>query len=317
MKKQFVSELKKDESVNDFFVITNVSQRPYKNSSKGNYLQLSVQDKTGTISAKLWSEGGETSRLSQHLSDAQVVKLSGKAEEYQGRLSIVLHDPPEKIENYESPEDFMSKTDKDIPKMLQELKDEISKISDPHIKQLLELFSNDNEFMKKYSTAPAAKVMHHNFIGGLLEHVLNLISASKTIHSSHPELNLDLLIAASILHDIGKIDEYDVGLKIDISDEGRFYGHISIGYRLVASKIEEISDFPEELERKILHIILSHHGEKQYGSPVEPIFPEAVAFHNIDKTDASIQNAKQSIQSDNQEGDWTYDSLQKRFYYKK
>tara|TARA_B100000686_G_C16608621_1_gene872566 strand:- start:101 stop:1054 length:954 start_codon:yes stop_codon:yes gene_type:complete len=317
LKRQFVNELKNNDQVNDYFVLTDVEQRPYRDTSKGNFLQLIIQDKTGTIPAKLWSEKDQTKTIAKFLSDAQVIKILGKVDDYQGNLSIVLTEPPEKVMDYDTPEDFLVKTDKDILQMLQSLKDNISNISNPHIKQLLELFSNDEKFMEKFSKSPAAKVMHHNFIGGLLEHVLNLIAASKTIHSSHPELDLDLLIAASILHDIGKIDEYDTGLKIEISEDGRFYGHISIGYRLVASKIEEISDFPEELEKKILHIILSHHGEKQYGSPIEPIFPEAVAFHNIDKTDASIQNIKQTIQNDNKDGDWAYDSFQKKVIYKK
>ena len=223
----------------------------------------------------------------------------------------------EKILDYDI-DDFIPKTSKDIPQMIQSLKDEISKISDPHIKQLLESFSNDDEFMKRYSTAPAAKKMHHDYIGGLLEHVLNLIAASKIIQSSHPKLDLDLLVAACILHDIGKIDEYEIGVKIDFSDDGRFYGHISIGYRLVAKMIEKISDFPKELERKILHMILSHHGELEYGSPVKPNFLEAVAFHHIDNTDATIQHVEQIIEKEKGGKDWFWSGgREDRMFYTK
>ena len=108
--------------------------------------------------------------------------------------------------------------------------------------------------MKKYSKAPAGKMWHHDFVGGLLEHVHSLIAISKTVHASHPDLDLDLLIAACILHDIGKTVEFDIGVNIEITDEGRLYGHISIGHKMVATQIEKISDFPKELERKILHI---------------------------------------------------------------
>ena len=162
----------------------------------------------------------------------------------------------EKLADYDSA-DYMRRTDKDIPQMIEKLKDEISKISNPHIKQLLESFSNDDEFMKKYSKAPAGKMWHHDFVGGLLEHVHSLIAISKTVHASHPDLDLDLLIAACILHDIGKTVVFDIGVNIEITDEGRLYGHISIGHKMVATQIEKIPEFPKELEMKILHIILS------------------------------------------------------------
>ena len=211
----------------------------------------SSNDKTSTSNGPFV---GETEAIYKFFSDGEVFRISGKVGEYMGTLDISMNPGVklEKISDYDR-SDLIPKTNNDIPQMIQAFKDEISKVSNPHIKQLLESFSNDDAFMERYSTAPAAKKMHHDYIGGLLEHVLNLITTSKAVQSSHPKLDLDLLVAACILHDIGKIDEYEVGLKIDFPDDGRFYGHINIGYRLVAKMIENIPDFPKELERKILH----------------------------------------------------------------
>ena len=156
MKTQFVNQLKNNDQVDDYFVLANVGQRPYRDTSKGNFLQLIIQDKTGTVPAKFWSEKDQTKTIAEFLSDAQVIKILGKVDDYQGNLSIVLTEPPEKVTDYDTPEDFLVKTDKDIPQMLQSLKDEISNISNPHIKQLLELFSNDEKFMEKFSRSPAA-----------------------------------------------------------------------------------------------------------------------------------------------------------------
>ena len=319
MKKQFVDQLNKDEQVNDIFVLHKIDKKNYKNKP-GTYLQLILGDKTGTIIAKYWgNDENETEGIYKFFSDGEVFRISGKVGEYMGTLDISMNPgiKLEKIIDYDR-NDLIPKTNKDVPQMIQTLKDEISKVSNPHIKQLLESFSNDDKFMEKYSTAPAAKKMHHDYIGGLLEHVLNLITTSKAVQSSHPKLDLDLLVAACILHDIGKVDEYEVGLKIDFSDDGRFYGHISIGYRLVAKMIENIPDFPKELERKILHMILSHHGELEYGSPVKPNFLEAVAFHHIDNTDASIQHVKQIIEKEEGTKDWFYSGgREDRMFYTK
>ena len=316
MKKQFVNQLKVGDKVNDYFVIEKISQIPYvKNPSDGKFLAIELRDKTGTIDAKKWTKGAETTALHDSLKGVQIIKISGDVDEFRNMPSITLDKNPEIVSDYEFPEDFILTTKKDIQQMIEELKNEISKISNTHIKQLLESFSEDDEFMKIFSRAAAAKKMHHNFVGGLLEHVLNLIAISKTVQARHPELDSDLLVAACILHDIGKVEELDMGVKIDFSDDGRFYSHISIGFRMVSKMIEKISDFPKELERKILHIILSHHGKQEYGSPVKPMFLEAIAFHHIDNSDATIQKVKQIIQDNNDE-EWVWGPDRDLYYTK-
>jgi len=315
MKKQFVNELKVGDKVDDYFAIGKISQIPYvKNPSDGKFLAIELKDKTGTIDAKKWTKGSETEALHNSLKGVQIVKILGEVGEFRNTPSITLDKDPEIVSDYENPEDFILTSKRDIGQMVEELKNEISNISNPHIKLLLESFSNDNDFMKKFSRAAAAKKMHHNYVGGLLEHILNLIAISKTIQSLHQQLDLDLLVAGCILHDIGKVEELDVGVMIDFSEDGRFYSHISIGFRMVSRMIDKIPDFPKELERKILHIILSHHGKLEYGSPVKPMFLEAIAFHHIDNSDASIQKVKQVIEDNNDE--WVWGPDRELFYTK-
>ena len=196
----------------------------------------------------------------------------------------------------------MKKSSRDIPQMIAELRRTVSEIDNEHIKKLLESFTGDDDFMrKKYSQAPAGKMWHHDFVGGLLEHVLSLIAMSKTIQKSHPELNLDLLIAACILHDVGKVVEYKITTAIEITTEGRLFGHLSIGYFMVAQRISEMPDFPDDLRLRILHMILSHHRELKQGAPVVPMFPEAVAFALIDDADAQSQHMVQVVEGSKEE----------------
>ena len=159
--------------------------------------------------------------------------------------------------------------------------------------------------MKKYAKAPAGKMWHHDFVGGLLEHVLSLVSLSITLQKSHPELNRDLLITACILHDIGKVEEFDMGASIQITDKGRLFGHVSIGFLMVAERISQIHNFPEDLKLRILHIILSHHQKLEHGSPVTPMIPEAIAFAMIDDTDAKSQHIIQLVEESKK--DWVYE----------
>ena len=312
VKSKFVSELNSLQTVNEIFVISKkFSPQKYKTKS-GSWFKLELADKTGTISLKYWGGDEEgTKNIFDSFLEGDVVQVNGELVSFNNNWEIKV-DPKSshqlrKLSDGEyDPEDFMKKTTKDITLMISNLQKTVSEVSNPHIRKLLESFVNDEEFMsKKYKMAPAGKSWHHDFVGGLLEHVTSLINISKTVHSEHPQLDLDLLVAGCILHDIGKVEEYKMGLTIEITDYGRLFGHISIGFLMVAEKISRIPDFPEELRQKILHMILSHHRQLEHGSPVTPMFPEAVAFSMIDDTDAKSQHALQLVE--NNEGDWKYE----------
>jgi len=307
MKEHFVEGLKVDQEVNtEFAVLRKGTPMQYKNKD-GQWFGVQLADKTGTIEGKFWGEVHHNiPEILASFTPGDIVSVSGKISEFRDKKQIGLTSIA-KINQFDVT-DFMKKTTKDISQMISNLKVTVSEISDPHIKLLLEKFLNDDSFMEKYARAPAGKMWHHDFVGGLLEHVSSLIEISKTVKKSHPELNLDLLIAACILHDIGKTVEYSISSTIQITKEGRFMGHISIGFLMVGQKISEIADFPEELREKILHIILSHHGELEHGSPVKPMFTEAVAFAQIDDTDAKTQHYKQLVQNNESGEDWIYEN---------
>jgi 3'-5' exoribonuclease len=325
MKSSFVSDCVENQTITELFAVSSKgSVTKYKNKP-GFWFGLSLSDKTGTMDAKFWGKENdddvEIQKFFASFSIGDIVRVSGRVSSYQNKLDLNIDEKVgnvlKKVEDGEYDlEDFMKKSSRDIPQMIAELHQIVSEINNEHIKKLLESFTNDDDFMKKkYSQAPAGKMWHHNFVGGLLEHVLSLISMSKTIQQSHPELNLDLLIATCILHDIGKVVEYKITTAIEITTEGRLFGHLSIGYFMVAQRISEMSDFPEDLRLRILHMILSHHRQLSQGAPVVPMFPEAVAFALIDDADAQSQHMIQVVEDSKE--DWEYERLGSKWNWTK
>jgi 3'-5' exoribonuclease len=314
MPHSFISDVKDNENISGTFgVVKKMSVKKYAN---GFSFILELCDKTGTMNATYWGPNDEDSvaDIFDSIPVGGFIEISGKGNEWNNKLTISIDGKTgfnlQKVDSTSVDlENFMKKSTRDIPEMIKELRQIVSEINNEHIKKLLESFTNDNEFMGgKYSQAPAAKMMHHDFVGGLLEHVLNLIATSKTVQHSHPELNLDLLIAACILHDIGKVIEYETleNFSIGITTPGRLFGHISIGFLMVEKKISEISNFPNDLRLRMLHIILSHHRKLEHGSPVTPMIPEAIAFGMIDDTDGTIQHNLQLVEKSND--DWKYEN---------
>ena len=321
MPHSFLSDVKDNENISGTFGV--VKKIPIKKYANGFSFILELYDKTGTMNATYWGPNDENSvaDIFDSISVGGFVEISGKGNAWNNKLTISIDGKTgfnlQKVDSTSVDlENFIKKSSRDIPQMIAELHQIVSEINNEHIKKLLESFTNDDDFMKKkYSQAPAGKMWHHNFVGGLLEHVLSLISMSKTIQQSHPELNLDLLIAACILHDIGKVVEYKITTTIEFTTEGRLFNHLSIGYFMVAQRISEMSDFPEDLRLRILHMILSHHREKKQGSPVVPMFPEAVAFALIDDADAQSQHMIQVVEDSKE--DWEYERLGSKWNWTK
>ena len=323
MKTVFVSDLKEGDAVDEIFAVASKGSLTKYKAKSGKWFDLFLSDKTGKIKSKFWGNVDEdlTEEIYNSFTVGDIVSVTGKIKGYQGKseLNIDLKSG-DHINLFDkdaiSLEDFMKKSTRDIPQMITELRHIVSEIDNEHVKKLLESFANDDEFMmKRYSQAPAGKTWHHDFVGGLLEHVLSLIAMSKTIQQSHPELNLDLLIAACILHDIGKVVEYKITTAIEITTEGRLFGHLSIGYFMVAQRISEMSDFPDDLRLRILHMILSHHRELKQGAPVTPMFSEAVAFALIDDADAQSQHMVQVVEDSKE--DWEYERLGSKWNWTK
>jgi len=326
MKSGFVTDCVENKTIESLFAISSKGSLQKYKSKPGYWFGLTLSDKTGTLGTKFWGLDADDNdnaieKLFDSLSVGDVVRVSGKIKSYQNKLEINIDEKDgniiKKVEDGEYDlEDFMKKSSRDIPQMIAELRRTVSEIDNEHIKKLLESFTGDDDFMrKKYSQAPAGKMWHHDFVGGLLEHVLSLIAMSRTVKQSHPELNLDLLIAACILHDVGKVVEYKITTAIEITTEGRLFGHLSIGYFMVAQRISEMSDFPDDLRLRILHMILSHHRELKQGAPVVPMFPEAVAFALIDDADAQSQHMVQAVEDPKEE--FVYERLGSKWNWTK
>jgi 3'-5' exoribonuclease len=223
----------------------------------------------------------------------------------------------ERMEGAVDPAVFLENTSKDTSQMLSELKDLANRIKNRHLRELVESFLADHEFISLFKKAPAAKVFHHSYLGGLLEHTLSVSRLAIMTAEHYPDLDGDLLLTGAILHDIGKTEELSFERNIDYSDQGRLLGHIVLGVMMLEKKLSLIKDFPPELAIRIKHLILSHHGEFDFGSPKRPKFLEAFALHLIDDIDAKMNGLSRLLKDDRQEGSWTgFNTMFQRYLFK-
>jgi 3'-5' exoribonuclease len=202
--------------------------------------------------------------------------------------------------------DFFPASAREPDEMFAELRETINGIGNEHIRALLDALMDDPEIGPRFKLAPAAKTVHHAYLGGLLEHVLSLCQLCKMTAAHYPIVDLDLLLAGAVLHDIGKIEELSYRRSFGYTDDGQLLGHIIIGLRMVGEKLRDLPDFPPKLRTLIEHILISHHGQLDFGSPKIPVFPEALLFHFLDNIDSKMENMRVVINNDSQiEGCWT------------
>ncbi len=316
-----INELKAGKTVGNLFAIRKKEGIYDYKSKSGKYFVLDVGNKSGEITAKYWGGANEEkiTSLYNDLHVGDIVKISGqtKFDSYSKQLTIYINEESrygasqDYIKKVDTSKvdisEFMATSERDIDEMYNELKTYMQEVQNPALVKLLDTFFEDESFVLKYKRAPAAKSRHHNYIGGLLEHNLGVIRLCKNTSDYYPKLDKDLLITGAILHDIGKIQEYKLTASIDFSDEGMFVGHIVVGCKMVDEAIEKVEDFPENLKLKLLHLIVSHHGRLEYGSPATPKFAEAVALHHADYQDSAVKNILQKIEESSElEDDWTY-----------
>ncbi len=301
MARKFVSKLKSGDVVDQVFL---VQKRELKTTRNGkSYIQAQFADCTGTIVGRMWDA---TEALFQSFDDNDFVKIRGTLDTYQNNLQLIFKGVSKVDPSTVNLEDFLPRTQKDVGKMLQELKDMITSINNPHLKKLLNLFLEDADFCKDLCSAPAAVEYHHAFIGGLLEHTLSLANAGMKIVDCYPVLNRDLLLTGIILHDIGKTKELAYERSFQYTDKGQLVGHLIIGSMMVEEKAKQITDFPRDLLTVLQHLILSHHGEYQFGSPRLPQTAEAVALHYLDNLDAKMFAFEKAVKdSKDPSSNWT------------
>jgi 3'-5' exoribonuclease len=286
MKDPLIANLAAHENqvITGFFAVAAKQVRSKKDGAP--YFALTLADATGQIEARMWetAEAGE-------FSAGDIIKLRGQVCRHQEKLQINV----EKIRKAHEDEfdlgDFVPKTTRDVDELWAELNGYVDSFTDEHLKALLRSFLDDEEIAAAMREAPAAKSMHHAWIGGLLEHVVSLLGICDLV-AKHYAVNRDLLLTGAVLHDIGKLQELRWGTTFDYTLEGQLLGHITIGLGMVERKIAALPDFPAELRVLVSHLVLSHHGRYEFGSPKLPMIPEAVLLHYLDDMDAKMQTMR-------------------------
>jgi 3'-5' exoribonuclease len=286
MKDFFIFDAPKFEnkSIDSYFVLSSIQVRERKQG--GAYLAAVLSDKTGSFDARMWEDFSDAL---DGCTAGSYVKVRGLISNYQGKFQITLQKMRNAAESEVEPGDFLAITTKDIDAMWAELRGHVAGFANKDLKRLVLAFLDDEEIAAAYKKAPAAKLLHHAWIGGLLEHVVGLLAVIKVVGPCYPEANLDLIMTGAILHDIGKTRELAWKTSFRYTLEGQLVGHISIAMGMLREKIQTLPDFPDKLRILVEHMILSHHGEYEFGSPKLPMLPEAMIFHMIDDLEAKMQ----------------------------
>jgi 3'-5' exoribonuclease len=311
MKQIFISQFKPGQNLNDFFVLAEKAMSRKKDGAP--YLNISLSDKTGRIRGVVWDNVEQIASASR---SGDIVCVKGSVSEYKGGLQVVVRDL-EPVEEDLDPSDFLPATRRDTQKMYDRIKDLGRTINSEHLRGLIESFWQDDGFVERFKKAPAAKKMHHAYIGGLLEHSLSLGLLADKVAGHYSGLDRDLLIAGAILHDIGKVSEFTFNTSIDYSDQGRLLSHIVIGVEMLEEKIKHIPGFPGETALLLKHMLVSHHGSREMGSPEPPKTLEAVLLNYLDDIDAKINGIREFMDNQDAEATWTaYHKPLERFFYR-
>lgn len=311
MKKQFINDLKLGDLVKDIFVLSEKNLSRKKDGDS--YLNVTFSDKTGHIKGVVWDN---VDRITKTAGSGDFVQVDGNISDYKGTLQLVVKEMEKCGEDHVDPTDFLPTTPRDIEDMFQRLLTIIGSIEKNHIKRLFEAFWRDADFVSKFKSAPAAKRMHHAYIGGLLEHTLSMASLVEKIAGHYRSVDRDLLLAGAVLHDIGKISEYTYRFAIDYSDKGRLLSHIALGLEMVNEKLKEVEDFPEEEVMLLKHMIVSHHGEREFGSLEPPKTIEAIILNYIDEIDAKVNGVRDFMDAGDAGESWTaYHRILERHFY--
>jgi len=313
-KEIYLKDIKQGDKIASTFLAT---EKNMAFSLKGApYLNVRLKDKTGELDGKVWDNAIEFDR---QFKKGDIIYIEGKAASYKNSIQISIVNIKKYAGEDIEPADYLPAAKGNVTAMFNEMITYIEKIQTKPLQALLQAFFNDQKTAELFQRAPAAKGFHHIYLGGLLEHTLSVVRLLDKVADHYSNLDRDLLLAGGMLHDIGKIYEFNYESLIEYSDEGRLIGHIVMGVEMINKKIETIPDFPAPLALKMRHIILSHHGEFEFGSPKRPKTLEALVVHFIDDLDAKLNGFQSFINdSNNPDSDWTvYNRFFERFLYKK
>jgi 3'-5' exoribonuclease len=301
MKSPYVSELQPNQMVTATFLVQQKEIRQKKTGEP--YLSMVLGDRTGEIDAKMWDNVAE---IMDTFERDDFLRVRGLLQVYQNRLQLTVHKLQRQSNDGVDFTDYYPASQRDPEEMFAELRGVIASIKNEYLRGLLEALMADPEIAQRYKIAPAAKTIHHAYLGGLIEHVLSLCNIGRMLASHYEQIDLDLLLTGVMLHDIGKVNELSYDRSFAYTSEGQLLGHIIIALRMVDDKIRMVPGFPARLRMLIEHMIVSHHGELGFGSPKVPLFPEALLLHHIDNLDSKMESMRCFLEKDrNVEGCWT------------
>ena len=313
MSRQFIQSLKQGQKVDEVFLLSKIL--PGKTRNNDSYFSLVLADKTGEIPAKLWN----AEMMPQQADAGDYVRVEAEVQEYRGALQAVIRSLAMVAAEAVDPADFIPSTSHDVEKMFQQILKLTASMQNPHLKALVNAFWKDETIAARFKRAPAAKRMHHAYLGGLLEHTLSMALLADRIvaHYAGTRLDRDLILAGVFLHDMGKIYEFDYDRNIEYSDQGRLLSHIVIGIGMIQEKVNRLKNFPPDLAMLIQHMVVSHHGDRNFGSPEPPKTMEAVLLNYVDELDSKIRGIHDFMSADETKGSWTaYHGIHGRHFFK-
>jgi len=300
MKTAFVTDLLSEQNVTSFFL---VHEKEVRNTREGKaYLRLELGDRSGTIEARMWDQFEVAAK---DINRDDFVKVQARVEVYRNRPQLALLQlrlaRPEEIDLA----DYLPHTTADVEKLFVELREYAESIGNPWLKKLVLNILSEPETARCYKRAPAAKVMHHAYLGGLLEHVISLCGMARRVAVHYPELDVDLLLTAAILHDVGKLEELCYERSIGYTTPGQLLGHIVMELETVTRAIDKVEGFPPALKTVVQHLLISHHGQYEFGSPKLPMIREAIVFHYLDDLDSKLAAVRVALATPSGDDEWS------------
>ena len=287
---------------------------PFRDRTKGEFLTLTLGDRTGQVLARVWEGAPE---LAETFEEGDIVKAAGDVEEYLGRTQLIVAKLRRAQDNEYDLADFLPATEKNIEEMLGFVQTAAENIADPHLAALVGRFYNDADFLDRLAQAPAARRLHHAYLGGLLEHLTEVLQLCEAVLRLYPEITPDLLRAGAMLNVVGKLREYSWARDIDYTDEGRLIGHVMLVDEMVSRALEQLPDFPAELGLRLRHMLASHRGRYEWGSPRQPMTLEAIALHHVENLNTQVSRFRDLLRARREPDQaWTdYDRLLGRQLY--
>jgi 3'-5' exoribonuclease len=287
---KYIGTLREGEKINEIYLCKYKQAAVTKNGKP--YDNVILQDKTGTLEAKIWDPG---SVGIEEFEAMDYVAVTGDVNSYQGNLQCSIKRARKAAEGEYDPKDYLPVSSRDVDEMYAELLGYVDSVKNPYLNRLLGVFFKNEDFAKRFKFHSAAKSVHHGFVGGLLEHTVSVTRNCDFFAKNYPILNRDLLLTAAMFHDVGKLKELSVFPENDYTDEGQLLGHIMIGAEWVGEEIRKIDGFPTVLANELKHCILAHHGELEFGSPKKPALVEAFALSFADNLDAKMETVKELL----------------------